>query len=57
MDTEPKFFTFLPFNDIGKETYNKLTVSGYTQTLDLDASGQFDYDHGFKRELENDAVL
>jgi hypothetical protein len=57
MDTEPKFFTFHAFNDIGKETYNKLTDSEFTQKLDLDAEGHFDYDHGLKRELKNDEVL
>jgi hypothetical protein len=52
-DTEPNFFTFHTFNDIGEDTYMKLTKSDYTQPLDLDAEGNYDIKHALKRETQN----
>jgi hypothetical protein len=51
IDTEPKFFTFNSLSNMGQETYLKLTNSDFTQRLDLNSKGDFDYDQAYKREL------
>jgi hypothetical protein len=42
---------------MGKESYLKLTNVDFTQRLDIDSKGNWDYDHAIKRELANDAVF
>ena len=57
IDTEPKFFTFNSFSNMGNETMKKLTDNDFTNGLDLDKKENFDFEKARAREGTNDKIL